>query len=115
MWAQAIASAADIGMGIWSAYQGKKAQEKANQQNIQEAQKSRDWQERMSNTAHQREVRDLKAAGLNPLLSVNTGASTTGGAMGRVESSAKDLAKNLITSALRSQIALNNSAKRAGS
>lgn len=50
--------------------------------NAREAEKTRKWQEMMSNTAHQREVQDLIKAGLNPVLSITggNGSSTPSGA-----------------------------------
>ena len=86
--------------------------------NSAEAQKNRDWQERMSSSAHQREVRDLIAAGLNPVLSVTGGsgaAVTSGatassgapsGAMGSVDNSATGAIAGLFGSLLSSFLSL---------
>lgn len=92
--------------------------EVARKYNSQEAQKNRDWQERMSSTSHQREVRDLIAAGLNPVLSVTGGSgaavtsgamassSAPSGAMGSVDNSATGAVAGLFGSLLSSFLSL---------
>lgn len=60
------------------------SQSSAMRYNSKEAKAQRDWQERMSSTSYQRGVKDLEAAGLNPVLAAYNGfgAQTPSGGYG---------------------------------
>jgi hypothetical protein len=85
-------AAATIGAGLLG-YQGQRDANRTNahiasnasQQSQTNAREQMAFQERMSNTAHQRQMADMSKAGLNPILSAKYGgASSPAGAMGQV-------------------------------
>lgn len=118
MWPAIIGAASTIGSALLSGYSAKSVsenQESINRQQTGLTREQMQWQESMSNTAHVREVADLKKAGLNPILSANHGASTGSpvglprlgnpaevgvGAMRSAMSSAKEYAGVALTNAM---------------
>lgn len=71
-----IGSAIQTAGSIYTNKKNLQAQQQQNQQNIAIAAMNNATQIDMANTAHQREIKDLRAAGLNPLLSAQGGGAS---------------------------------------
>lgn len=99
IWGAAIAGGAALAGGAMQQNSARRAAKEANEQSIensreqrawehveaatarefsaQQAAGNRDWQQWMSGTAHEREVQDLRRAGLNPILSGTRGMGSS--------------------------------------
>jgi len=101
VWGSVAAAAGDIGGSIISNIAGARS-----------ARRQARWQASMAGTAHQREVNDLRAAGLNPILSATggNGAATPTGTMFTPENPMRGVGKTIMDAVLAKQQIKNSNA-----
>lgn len=87
------------GLGILGAGASLIGGSRSNAANVRIAREQMMWQQYMSNTSAQRAVADYKAAGLNPALAYDKGASSPGGASATMGNTIGDAVSQGISSA----------------
>lgn len=99
------------GASVGGAVSSASAQKDINQQNIDQANALFDKQKAETDTAHQREVEDLRLAGLNPILSAKYGGSASAtGSMPQLSNPMEDVSQSLNSAG---SLALNNNMTKA--
>lgn len=73
IWEAALPFVGNV-LGAWAGYEGTKDTNEANLQGVREKMA---FDERMSNTSWQRGVKDMEAAGINPMLAFSRGGAST--------------------------------------
>lgn len=74
-----LANLMNMGSNVFGNLMSAASQASAKAYNAKQAEVARSWQQMMRQTAYQDTVKDMKAAGLNPILAASNGATSTPG------------------------------------